>query len=355
MNIDSIQDSTRVVLSELRHGSIIPGNRAEMWRELFLLPGADLRGSAFGKSLYVEGPDVNVEASIYVRESIKVAESDKEGIQSGNVTFGSCVTTPDSILVDPVSFRVRFLSNIYAGIVNLNSSIVYGNVYARSGVIRDSVILGGVFCRGNLSLENCIVTTFRANSVNIGQKVSLLFPIAMAEKPIKLDYPVRALSFYNLSDSQDSNDNTGGSVLLDERDVYKIGDQMIEENEDEEHKNNHLYVLSMDQRVMDAEKVIEHFRGNRKSLEFLTLIDHMPSAQKDQIQKGGGAKLEDRLMGLVEREDIPEVDGYSTIEDIFVRADMIDTIKSFVSEDVVKAMKQLSEDRKSANEENSKP
>jgi len=97
MNIDSIQDSTRVVLSELRHGSIIPGNRAEMWRELFLLPGADLRGSAFGKSLYVEGPDVNVEASIYVRESIKVAESDKEGIQSGNVTFGSCVTTPDSI------------------------------------------------------------------------------------------------------------------------------------------------------------------------------------------------------------------------------------------------------------------
>jgi hypothetical protein len=135
MEKDTIQDSTRVVLAQLRHGSILPGSRAEMWRDLYFLPGTDLRGGAFGNKLFVEGPNVHVESAVYLRGEINIRQSKDQKPADGIVSFNSCVTTPDSLIISDVSFRTRFRANVYTGMVNLKNAIVYGNLYAKKAVI----------------------------------------------------------------------------------------------------------------------------------------------------------------------------------------------------------------------------
>ena len=53
MQSDSIQDSTRYVVSDTHDGSVLPGTRIEMWRDVYLLSGANVVGGVWCGSLTV--------------------------------------------------------------------------------------------------------------------------------------------------------------------------------------------------------------------------------------------------------------------------------------------------------------
>ena len=315
MNLDSMQDGSRVVVSETRHGSILPSSRAELWRDLFFLPGARLHGSAWGNRLSVSGPDVAIDGAVYVRGELRVVPSEKRparGERQATVTFGSSVAAADSIFTDG-AFTTRFRSNVYTSNAHLRGSVVYGNLYARNAIIRDSVILGGVFCRDTLTIENSIVATFRARRARLGYNVSLLFPVAAADETIEMAAPVRALSFLNL-DKQ--GEEKGGVVLLDASDTYRIAGP----------DDHTLHVVSIDQRILDGKHLVDQFNQNQRLLELLVLAASLPPAQRDSLQKTG-EKIERRLQALLHERDLPEIHGFSSLEELLRRADVIEAIR----------------------------
>ena len=138
MQSDSIQDSTRYVISDTHHGSVLPGTRMEMWRDVYLLSGANVVGGVWCGSLTVSGGGVRVAESVYSHGPVAI-QGEAEGTASPDsstdrvsapVTFGSCITTPDSILVGDVPFKVRVFSDIFTKQLNLSNAFVYGNIFA---------------------------------------------------------------------------------------------------------------------------------------------------------------------------------------------------------------------------------
>ena len=201
MTSDSIRDSTRYVVSDTHYGSIMPGNRMEMWRDVYLLRGADVHGGIWCGSLSVSGSGVNVSESVYCRGAASISRGDKPAPKDSNVTFASCFTSPDSLVADPADFKVRFLSDIYTGQLNISNTIVYGNIFANRVTIRDSIVLGGVFCTGTADISNSLVSTFNVGNANLGENVSIFFPFAVAKEHINLSSSVRVLTFYSLHQS----------------------------------------------------------------------------------------------------------------------------------------------------------
>lgn len=324
MNIDTVQDSTRVVVSGLRHGSILPGSRAEMWRDVYLNSGADLRGSVWGNRLSVQGPNVSIQDAVYVRGEIVVEPSnDMETGQNGSVTFGGCVTTPDSLVIQKAPFRTRILGSVYSGVVNLSNTIVYGNVYARNALLRNTVVLGGVFCRNSLLLEDSIVSTFRSRQVQIQKGVTLLFPVAISEAPAIFSSPMQALPFFDLSDPEGK---AGGAVAMDARDMYPV------QVRSDDGKASQIHLLSLDERVLEASTIMENFRRNQRFLEGLSLGTHLvPEYRAEFVERR--SKLEDRLFSLL---DVPiaQVQGRSAVDDLLKSPDIVDTLRSIGADPV---------------------
>jgi len=200
MQPDSIKDSTRYIVSTLHHGSILPGNRAEMWRSVFLESGANINGGIWGDNLTILGPDIFIDNSVFVRGYIQIKKNKKIIEKGKEVTFNSVVSTNDSIVIEDCDFRTRFTSDIYAKKINLNKAIVYGNLYCKSAQIKNSIVLGGIYCEGELRINNSIVFTFDADSVKIGKDVFLLSPYGISTKPIELEK--RAKNFKLVMDTK---------------------------------------------------------------------------------------------------------------------------------------------------------
>lgn len=334
MKQDSISDSTRVVISSVHHGGVLPGSRAELWRDLYLLKGADVRGPLFGNQLVVRGSPVSVQDSVYVRGEVRVEKEETGESGGGSVTFGSCLSTPDSLLVERDTARVRFLSNLYCGNVNLTNSIVFGNVYAQNATLRNSVVLGGVFCQKKLAAEDCVLATFSAEEAELGERVSLLFPIAMASVSIRLTSPVRALSFFYLPESEKpSLDESGGVTLLDEADIYQV-----ETSSQDSEPIKGTRILTADQRILDTASVLDRFAKNRQLLESLTLSGILdPQSRTEEVTLDLDA-LEDLLMGINSIDELPELEGGSPIDDLFRRKDVADAVGAYFSEGVREAL-----------------
>lgn len=325
------QDSTRVAISGVRRGGVIPSNRSEMWRDVFLSSGADVRGSIWGNRLIVEGPGIRVDGSVYVRGEITVTSDSASPGNRRGVTFGSTTTCGGSLVVEGRDSRTRFLSSAYAGIARLSNAIVYGNLYARSAVIRDSVIVGGVFCQESVVLENCIVATFRARAAKLGNDVLMLFPVAVADERIEMSAPVHAVSFLKLARQAGAHTHEGGVIRLTEDDVYVLP---FSDNE-----QGTAQVLSLGHRVGDTYEVMRAFRENRRIIEYLELADHLPDGERKKVRGPALTQFETQLLGLLSAQDISEVTGSSSIIDLVARADVLAGISRMAGPDVAGAIR----------------
>jgi hypothetical protein len=336
MNTDAMQDSAKVVISGLQPDGILPGGKEEMWRDLHLLPGAHLKGAAWGNSLTIEGAPVEADSAVYTRGAIKIKASLKEGADTGIVNFSSSVTSPDSVVIEDVPFRVRFMSCVYTGVANLNNCIVYGNLYARRCTLQNSIVLGGVYCQGHLQIENSLVSTFRAKRVTIGPGVTLLFPAAMAEESIQMDHPVRALPFFDLSGTSQENSSTrGGMVLMDQRDVYFAGEDLAADG-----SSRSWHVLSIYERILDASRSLELLRRNQRFLECLALGRHLDPLIRDAFLGRVKHQLEERLWDLLKGEPLPEIDDSTAIAELVHRTEIQGSIFRMVSDEAAYALTQ---------------
>lgn len=343
MQADSIQDTTRVVLSECRRGGIVPNSRSEMWRDIYLLPGTDLHGGIFGNRLSVEGPDVSVSEAVYVRGEVHVSAAATAASGAKNVTFGSCITAGDSIRVDRAAFRTRFRSNLYTSSVNLRNAVVYGNIYARNAVIRDSVVFGGVYCRDSLTIENCVVATFRSKQARLKKNVFLLFPLAISEEKLEIEHPVRALSFANLR--QPKGNDPLPVIELDEADVYRLFETA------DEHTQRQVTVLSGVQRLLSAAALVGDFRSNRALLELVSMADHAAEEVRAAGLESTTRQLEDSMFGVLEQPRVSEITGYTTVADLLRRADVMDSIRTFASDEIADVVRREAEQELSEQDE----
>lgn len=296
---DSVQDSTRYVVSDVHHGSVLPGERREMERDVFLLPGADVRGGLWGNELTVTGPNVHVADSVYSQASITVREDEdtQEFDPYSEVTFGGSVTTPDSLLVDTDSFRSRFLSALYTERVNLTNAFVFGNVYAREAIVRNSVILGSIFCKGTLEVENSFVHTFQAQKAELGKNVSIFAPFALAQEDIQLEAPVRALTFADVFERKETAAESSGEVVhLDDDDLFSVQGATPEAASGDGAPATQK-VLSMTERILDSGLVQERLEENKSFLRRLSLHRHM---EEDDQPENLIRELEEKLWDYLE-------------------------------------------------------
>jgi predicted acyltransferase (DUF342 family) len=197
--MDSIQDSTRYITSELHRGSILAGKREELNRDVFLESGAKVLGSIWAKNLSVYGPKVYVHQSVYCKASLVVETNldhkDDISRSESEVEFASTVTSPESILVKENDFITRFGADIYSNRVKLNNCIVYGNIYCEHAIVKNSIIFGAIYARKSIKVENSIAYILSAETINFGVNVSLLAPFAFGKKQLSLSEPVKYLHF----------------------------------------------------------------------------------------------------------------------------------------------------------------
>lgn len=315
MSPDRIEGTNRVVISSVTQGDVIPGKRDEMRRDVIMLPGGHVRGGGvFGEQLLIEGPNVRIDRAVYAQERINIAPRDPNEA-NGTVTFGSVVATRGSIQVgDSVRFRVRFQADVYAKSVHLNNAIVFGHVFADNAVVTNSVILGSLYCEKLAQLSDCMLGTFDVGSVKLGDNVSLFLPAAFARKPIEVPGSVRILSFYRLGLREEENvlDAMGGAIHLSQRDVYR--EELVRDGVSEER-----FALSLAPRVLDGDPLLEHLEANRKALSLVAATDHMRREDRARYRGDDAFWIEDRLLGLVERRDLPEAGGYSPFTELLDR------------------------------------
>lgn len=323
MNADSIQDSTRVVVSALRYGAIIPNTRAEMWRDVFLLPGADLRGGIFCNHLNVEGGDVQVREAVYARGEVRVSAAAPAGEAAAKqpVTFHSAIVSGDAIKVESGTFKTRLLSNVHGRIVNLDGAIVFGNIYATRVSLKNCVVLGGVFAKGALTVQNSVLATFTADNATLHDHTRLLFPAAMARAELRIAGSVEVLAGLDLSKPDTIG---GGAVSVTQADVYAVRNPTPEDG-----APANVQLLSLNQRVLEGEELLGAFARNKRVLDVAALWPHLPKREQDAAYGGAGAELEARLTRLLETPTLPRLEGYARIETLYGRPEIEAALRRF--------------------------
>jgi hypothetical protein len=320
MQMDSIQDSTRYIVSNIHHGNIIPGKRMEMWRDVFLLSGADIRGGIFCGSITINGGPVSVENAVYCKGPLTIKHPETPIPSETNVTFSSSVSAVEAIISELSPVRTRFLSDVYSDQINISNAFVYGNIFTKRAIIRNSIVLGGIFCEGSLSLEKCMVSTFEAKDVHLGQKVNLFMPVAIGHNIFELTDPVQFVTFFNLL--QKNNDQIlGETIVLTDEDILSI--RVPKSNRVNQNKNDQEFdivnCLSIAERILDLEPLREHYDFNKKLLENLALWKNLDPASESNI-KISRDELEKNLWRHLEKETISEQSRTKiSIKDLYQR------------------------------------
>ncbi|MCK5148686.1 hypothetical protein KAR48_18170 [bacterium] len=277
MQTDNIHDSTRYVVAAEHHGSIVPNNRMEMWRDVYLNSGANVKGGIWCGTLNVMGPDIKVEQSLYSKDSITISFNENYKGPADNVTFASCVTTRNSILIEDIPFKVRFESDIYLCDANLSNALILGNIYGKNVLLRNCIVLGSVYCTGRLTVENSMLTTFECHDAILGANVSLIFPFAIARKHFKVSQKIRSLMFFDLHQHIQGKKNRGAVIGLGQEDIFKINTSQLPKekqgklNGDSEAVES-VYYLSIAERLVHSDRLFPIFLNNRKLIEILA--DH---------------------------------------------------------------------------------
>lgn len=327
-------DSTRVVVSGLHHGGILPNLRSEMWREVFLRGPADVQGGVFGESVTTVGAGIRVRGSVYARGDVRVSAGDNSA-PGGSVVFDSTVVTPRSLVVESVPFRTRFRSHVHCRTASFRNTIVYGNLYINSGVVRDAVVLGIVYGKGKVTFENCIVSFFCCDEAVLGEGVSLLCPMSMARAGITMKAPVQSLSFLNITSPAEAEERAGGVEMVPD-DIHRI--TVPAENGSQEDQS--WDVLSLGQRVLDSRPLLETFNENVRSLQKIALSGHLDPRLPEASGGGAVEQMEERLFSLLGDRNVTPLRGFSNVEELFDRMDVDQALSQFVGPDLTKTFRE---------------
>ena len=330
MSENTVQNSVRYVVSSEHAGGVIPGKRSQMWRDVYLKPGASVGGGVFGNNVLVEGGDIEVKGAVYARGGIKVSCDPGDNSQQKSVDFRSTVSAGDSLHIDEhFTGKSRFFADIFSKQINISNAFIRGNLYADSAIIRNSVILGGVFCRNKLTLKNTILSTFRAGKVVLEPELMLFYPFALAEEPIDIDFSAKSLSFSSLMElAKQLSTKDHEVVMMDQDDVIRI-------SETEDNKPRCYHMLSLGGRILDLEELKIAFQDNVKYLKMISLGDHLSPAARKKFENKELENLENVLFEMLINPPAREVSKKTPMDSVAGREGVTDFMKSLNLEDLL--------------------
>ena len=190
-----------------------------------------------------------------------------------------------------------------------------------------------MFCQNKLEISNSIISTFRGKSVITRENVSLLFPSALAGEAIKIEYPIKALTFLNIFKTAEDGDNNDGIVVLDQQDVIRVKDTMPflsseQQGKKEDQEEKTMYCLSIVGRILETKELEKHFLFNRRFLENLVLSSHLdPSAKENEFSRQV-EEIEGKLWHILgQTEEFREVRGTSFMADLYRRSELMDILE----------------------------
>lgn len=313
-------NSTRCVVSGREPGGILPGLRSEMWRDVYLRPGADVEGGIFCNRLHVEGSPIRVGGAVYAREAIEITCRPGEGSGDGLVEFKSAVSTPDSIVVDEkCKTRVRFFADVMAGRVNLRNCWVRGNIAARNATIEESVVLGSILCDSHLSARNAILGSFRVRSADLKPEVALLYPFASATERPAMSSRVRSLSVASLQDLFGGSEAVSGIVDLQDDDLA----QVAASSDDGPMR---IWLLTLAPRILDLERAKDRLTENHSLLRALSLGDHLDPHSRKEFEEGPLRMAEESLFRALRGLPDASEGEWTTMEEVHARP----SVRAFV-------------------------
>ncbi len=316
MKQDNIQDSTRYIVSELHHGNVMPGNRSETLRDVYILSNAKIVGGIFAHELIIDGTNITVEKSVYAAKSLLIKNSSNNKNKKP-IVFKSVVSASESLLVDCEQVKLKFFSDIYSKRINIKNAIIFGNIFVDDAIINNSIILGGIYCKNKLEISNSIYSTFRTGEVELGENLFQLFPIALAENPILINSPIKIITFLNIlkPGSKDS-----GIVELNGDDIFEVSNPPLPSDSKPEENNERIYCLSLAERILNSHKIIQHFQFNKKLVEALALNSHLDNAYINENFKNSLEHLETYLWNILNGKKIlTNIEGMESLNDIITK------------------------------------
>ncbi len=299
---------------EVYINSVIPSLRTEMWRKIDIAGDVVIKGGIFGRCLDVNPRNVWVQKAVYVKDYIAVSSNDK----ASRVSFASVVASDNSIEVSGTT-RARFVTDISSKRLNLNNTIIYGNVYAAEVIAENSVILGEIFAKEKLEVGNSIIGSFKTKNFVQRSSIGILHPFAVSEKP-----PVLSGKMFNLLSWQPDDQDNSHHYELFPSDIHL---ESIVNND----QRLHVQVLSSCHRVFDLKTYLQMAANNLKKIELSTFFDNDDYEKAEQRLN----EFDEQMFSLVyNRFDLKPRIEYSDFMDL--ESSVLQNIKHIESPDVAR-------------------
>ena len=184
-------DNNVLLKDNLVKGPIIPEQVSELTRDITIQADTIVEGAIYAHRLDVQNGECVVKGAVFTQLELYVNADAK-----GSVTFEKSVGSVDSIVSRASGCTLSFMSDINAHSVTLYNAYVAGSIYADEVVLENCVVVGGVFASQGLDINNCILGTFNAPTVNMSGSIFLLLPSAFSIEKAVVD---PSCKFYNLS------------------------------------------------------------------------------------------------------------------------------------------------------------
>jgi len=300
---DHIEDYSRYVITGEFAGNALPGKIQQLDRTTYVEANAHIKGSILGGDIIFMGSPFHVEQSILSRRDIKVQSLEGRGV------LGSGVLAKGSIIVEKEADFEQGLLAIYGDVhaesVNLTNTVVLGNIFTKKARLRNSFIMGFVHAERRLAINDTVIGTYNAGSIEFGQNVKLIYPYALSCDKPKFDHAdIKCMTFMNLQDyifSEKEDIKMDDVFSLSEDDLLKApAKKTLIESGKEKTKDISVYTIGPGERILDAKRCNDSIRSNSKLLQYLVLrnsIDIREHPEHESFMKNL-PKVEKRMLQL---------------------------------------------------------
>lgn len=251
-------DQIFVLKDEVYPNAVIPSLKKEMWRKIDMLGKVHVQGGVFGGALDVDGQNILVEESVYIKDDIHI---------KGKIWFNSPVSAGQSVLIEE-SAQVRFAADIHSTKIKLYNAIVYGNIFCDKIIIENSVILGGVYAKSTIKSSNSILGTYNTPHIEFDGNMGMIFNLAISNNKPQLKN--KLFSLFNLSYDNSSKVNL---FPISSEDIFEINDDVSKSKK---------YIISPSLRIFDLS---EYEKTIKKNLEKIAYISSLKIDKQDKFDK----------------------------------------------------------------------
>lgn len=219
---------------EIYKGDVIPDEKAEIDREVYLHDKSTVKGSVYGEE--VEIKDSTVEEALMAKSTVELEKA----------TIGSDVGTQSNLIAE----NSKIEGTLTCKKANIQESVVLGNIIADEVIIENTVVLGTVIGKNRLEIKDSTVSTFKCREKAVMNGAKLLIPQAVVHGKIEFEDPIQVTSIKT----------EDGYPELNEGDIYK-----------KEGKN----YLTLAPRIINLDEVLSQLKEIRKFIRGKVISDRL--------------------------------------------------------------------------------